>query len=335
MSNVWSMMTWTTSTMIIVIVVIGIIYRIFGKGLAFRIFGLMMPVAAIVGLAGIMAGQISVTALNMMLVTVPTATILIVGLYYLYQSTVVVLKRNIIELQSASAQLSATASQSSSTASEQASIVSQVSTTIEEIAKTSAAGADSAQNIVSVTSEAMSQGQEGQGAIQNVLAIMTRIGQVNRIVDAVKQLAEQSNILAVNAGIEAAKAGEQGRGFAVVASEVRNLAEQTRQATKEIRDALELTDEGRQALESTSLIIQRLVGVLENASDRSRKIAGASMQQAAGIKQINEAVLSLNQTSQENASSSAQIKQSVDNLENIGSRIKIFVAGERASQESR
>jgi methyl-accepting chemotaxis protein len=323
---------WAGVVFATVVVVLGIIYIVFGKGLAFRIFSLLTPTIGTIGIVGVIAGKITLTAFNMFIVLFPSASLTIIILYYLYRITVVDLRKNALELQANSAQLSATSSQSASTAAEQAGIVSQVSSTIEEMAQTSAAGAKNAQQIVTVTSEAVSQGQEGQASIQEVLSIVTRIGRVNRIVDAVNQLAEQSNLLAVNAGIEAAKAGEQGRGFSVVASEVRNLAERTRRATSEIRDALELTDAGRKALESTHQAVEQLVVVLEDASDRSRQIAAASMQQSAGIKEINEAILSLNQASQDNTSASGQIKQAVHNLETISDRIERFVGGKRAPE---
>jgi methyl-accepting chemotaxis protein len=269
---------------------------------------------------------------NMTVVSLFLVPITVFALYYLYKVTVVALQSNIVELQSSGAQLSATATQSASTAAEQAGIVAQVSTTVEEISQTSSVGADGAQGVVSVTSEAVKKGQKGQLSIKEALSVMSRIGQVSAIVDVVNQLAEQSNLLAVNAGIEAAKAGDQGRGFAVVATEVRNLAEQSRKATLEIREALRLTDDGRRAIEATSAVIEELMVVLEDASDRSRQIAGAAMQQAAGLKQISEATLSLKQASQDSAAAAKQIEEAVGSLETVGGRMRRFV-GEKKGEK--
>ena len=316
-------------TTISAVVVVGTIYWIFGKGLAFKIFSIVIPNIVLAVLSGNIAGQVEFNVSNMAALALPLITIVFISLIYLYRATVIGLRTNIVELQSSSSQLSATASQSASTAAEQASVVAQVSTTVAEISQTSTVGAESAQEIVSVTSEAVKKGQQGSMSIRDALSVMARIGQVGAIVDTVNQLAEQSNLLAVNAGIEAAKAGEHGRGFAVVATEVRNLAEQSRKATAEIREALQLTDDGRSAIETTSAVIEELVIVLEDASDRSRQIAGAAMQQAAGIKQIKDATVSLNEASQNNAAAAKQIEEAVGNLETIGGRMRGLIGGRR------
>ena len=307
--------------------IIGGVYWYFGKGLAFRIFGLMVPVLVTAGIIGNILGKYEFSTGGLIALSIPGAVISIGVLGYLYRVTVVSLSANILDLKSSNAQLSATATQSASTAAEQAGIVSEVSATIEEITQTSRTGAGSAQEIVEVTSKAVTQGQQGQSAVVEALSIMDRIGQVAAIVEIVNQLAEQSNLLAVNASIEAAKAGEHGRGFAVVASEVRSLAEQSRNATTEIRAALGLTTDGRRAIEITRDVIEKLMLVLEDASDRSRRIAATAMQQAAGIRQINEATRSLRQSSQDNAASSKQIEQAVKNMEGVSQRIIDFVGG--------
>ena len=314
------------------LVIVGGVYLYFGKGLAFRVFGLMVPVLVIAGISGHIIGKYELAMGSMLALTIPGAIISLGSMVYLYRVTVVSLRANVTDLKAGNAQLSSTAAQSAATAAEQAAVVSQVSTTVEEIAHTSRSGANSAQEIVSVTSEAVTQGQQGQSAVTEALSIIDRIGKVSAVVDTVNQLAEQSNLLAVNAGIEAAKAGEQGRGFAVVASEVRNLAEQSRKATAEIREALALTTDGRLAIQTIRDVIEKLMLVLEDASDRSRAIAGAAMQQASGIKQINEATQSLAQSSRDNAAASKQIEQAVQNMEGVSERIVNFVGGKNVGE---
>ena len=310
------------------------IFLFFGRGLAFRMFSIVTPVIVLSSIIGNISSRVEFNFVNMGILSIIIVPLVIFALVYLYRITVINLQTNIIDLQSSGAQLSATATQSASSAAEQASIVTQVSATVEEISQTSAVGAESAKEVVSVTSEAVTKGQNGKISIREALEVMSRIGQVGAIVDAVNQLAEQSNLLAVNAGIEAAKAGEQGRGFAVVAAEVRNLAEQSRKATAEIREALQLTDEGRRAIETTSTVIEDLMLVLEDASDRSRQIAGAAMQQAAGIRQINEATLSLKQASQDSAAAAKQIEGAVGNLETISGRMRDFLGGKRGDKNA-
>src|SRR4029079_8331267 len=118
--------------------------------------------------------------------------------------------------------------------------------------------------------------------------------QIAEIIDAVQDLAEQSNPLAVNASIEAAKAGDQGRGFAVVAAEVRSLAEQSKRATQQVRrilleiqkateeagvadaDGSRRVEDGTRAMQTVRSAIQELSSTLEESADRSRQIAGAA-----------------------------------------------------------
>ncbi len=333
MSMVSEILVWAGVVVVVVVFVVGVVYAVFGRGLAFRIYSLMTPTIGIVGIAGVIAGKIELTPLNVFVVVTPAAFLSVTILYILYRRTVGDLGESALALRANSSQLSASSSQSSATAAEQVNVVSQVSSTLEEMSQTSAVGTENSQQIVKVTSDAVSQGKAGQASINEALSIMARIGRVNHIVDTVNQVAEQSNILAVNAGIEAAKAGEHGRGFSVVASEVRNLAERTRRATREIRDALELNVAGRGALEATQQVIERLLVVLEDASDRSRQIAGASVQQTAGIRQISDAILSLNEASQDNAAMSSQIGQAVSNLEAISRRIEQFVGGKKRTPQ--
>jgi methyl-accepting chemotaxis protein len=160
------------------------------------------------------------------------------------------------DLAQRSSELSATAKQNAATAAEQATSAAEVSTTVAEIRETSNASSNAAQAVVEAAEQAAENGRRGADAIAAAVAAMTRVAervegiatkilqlseqnvQIGEIVATVADLAEQSNLLAVNASIEAAKAGEQGRGFAVVASEVRNLAEQSKRATQQIRGIL-------------------------------------------------------------------------------------------------
>jgi methyl-accepting chemotaxis protein len=266
------------------------------------------------------------------------------------------------ELSTSAAQISATARQSAATAAEQASTAAEVSTSVEEIRQTSKAATETAREVVRVAEEATEKGQRGQDAIVEAVSVMQLIGervggvagrilelneknaQIGEIVDTVNDLAEQSNLLAVNASIEAAKAGEQGRGFAVVASEVRNLAGQSKRATKQIaalldeirtasestvmatEEASKRTEDGQGAIHSVKKLVAELATVLEASSERARQIAGATGQQAAGIDQIAEAMEGVAAGGHEAADGARQLEQSSASLSALAEQLRALTS---------
>ena len=121
--------------------------------------------------------------------------------------------------------------------------------------------------------------------------------------------------------IEAAKAGEYGRGFSVVAAEVRTLAEQSKEAARQIRETIRQTDAGQEAVEATFSVIVKLAQVLQNATDRARTISGSAVQQAAGIKQIAEAMSNLTQGGHDTAAAAQQLRAATVELETVGLRL--------------
>ena len=268
------------------------------------------------------------------------------------------LQEGITGVASSATEISATAQQAVATASEQASVVAEVSTTVEEIKQTSQAAADSAHQVASVSDDALDGGRRGMASVEEavdvVQAISERAGavatkmqqlsekadQIGDIITTVNELAEQSNLLAVNASIEAARAGDQGRGFAVVASEVRSLAEQSKASTKQIQSILgdikrstegllvaaeesqQRTQDGERVIEVVRGSVMELLAVLEENSSQARQISGASSQQAAGIKQIADAMEHVARGGRDTQDSAEQLEQAVVNLGDIGNRLK-------------
>ncbi len=268
------------------------------------------------------------------------------------------LRSGAAQLSTSSSQIGATASELASTAAEQSASIAQISTTVEEIKQMSQAAATAARDVAEASDKAATQGRVGRerldsavitmqainervsGIAGQILQLADQTSQIGTIVESVNDLAEQSNLLAVNASIEAAKAGEHGRGFAVVAAEVRSLAEQSKRATRQIRSILvdiqkatqsavmateegtKRADDGRRAIEALRDVVDTLAGTLEDTSGKGRQIAGAAIQQAAGISEISAAMNGISKAGQDNAKGVRQLDQAVRDLGRLAAELK-------------
>jgi methyl-accepting chemotaxis protein len=315
--------------MVAVALIVGLAYVISRRSLVFRIFSLVVPS---MGIIAVMGGVIGLNHLSIgpyvMAVTGAVAAG-VTALSLVSKSVIRTVNEQVAGMASSVAQLSATAKQSASTAQEQSSTVSQVTSTIEEINQMGKVTSEGAEEVMNMTYSAVEKSREGLDKVKSAVLIMETIAQVGDIVEAVNDLAEQSNLLAVNASIEAAKAGDAGRGFSVVATEVRNLAEQSKQATAQIRNAIGRNEEGRRAILDVEQVILSLSSVLEESQEKSRQISGAVVQQSAGIRQISEAMQNVAEGGQNTAVGASQVEGAVDNLQSIASNLNEFVTGER------
>ncbi|MBI3382225.1 MAG: MCP four helix bundle domain-containing protein [Aquabacterium sp.] len=211
-------------------------------------------------------------------------------------------------LSAAAEQVSATAQSISQGASEQASSVEETSASIEQMSSSVQQNADNAKVTEGMSSKAAKEAVEGGQAVKETVQAMKTIADKISIVD---DIAYQTNLLALNAAIEAARAGEHGKGFAVVADEVRKLAERSQEAAQEIG---EVAKNSVSLAEHAGGLLDAIVPSISKTSDLVQEIASASDEQSSGIWQINTAVTQLSQLTQENSSASEELAATAEEM---------------------
>ncbi|MBZ0303932.1 MAG: MCP four helix bundle domain-containing protein [Anaerolineae bacterium] len=247
------------------------------------------------------------------------------------------------EIQAATTQQIASTTEQDATVTQTVATVEEVRTTVQQTAERAQAVADAAQQSVAVSrqgEEAVDATMDGMMIIrqrveniaETILSLSERTQQIGEIINTVNAIADQSKLLALNASIEAARAGEEGRGFAVVAAEVRQLAEQSRQATARIGEILNeiqqatntavmVTEEGSKGAERGMELVTRageairdLAATLEEATQAAVQIAASTHQQTNGMSQLGSAMQQIKQASTQSAASSRQTEQSARDL---------------------
>lgn len=191
---------------------------------------------------------------------------------------------------------------------EQAASLEKTAASMEELSSTVKQNADNAKQASQLATLASGVAVKGGAVVSQVVATMGSINtsakKIGDIISVIDGIAFQTNILALNAAVEAARAGEQGRGFAVVAGEVRNLAQRSASAAKEIKeliaDSVSKTAEGTRQVENAGTTMQEIVTSVKRVSDFINEIAAASQEQSAGIEQVNEAVIKMDDMTQQN-----------------------------------
>ena len=209
----------------------------------------------------------------------------------------------------ASSQIAAGNLDLSSRTEEQASSLEETASSMEELTSTVKQNADNARQANSLATTASEVASRGGAVIGNVVHTMEEINssarQIVDIIGVIDGIAFQTNILALNAAVEAARAGEQGRGFAVVASEVRNLAQRSAAAAREIKsligNSVERVDAGSKLVNEAGATMQEIVESVRRVTDIMGEITAASQEQTAGIDQINVAITQMDQVTQQNA----------------------------------
>lgn len=209
----------------------------------------------------------------------------------------------------ASSQIAAGNLDLSSRTEEQASSLEETASSMEELTSTVKQNADNARQANQLAVSASGVAEKGGAVVSRVVDTMEDINaSAKKIVDiigVIDGIAFQTNILALNAAVEAARAGEQGRGFAVVASEVRNLAQRSAAAAKEIKtligDSVDKVELGSKLVEEAGVTMDEVVQSVRHVTDIMSEIMAASQEQSAGIEQVNQAIGQMDQVTQQNA----------------------------------
>jgi len=260
-------------------------------------------------------------------------------------------------LSTSAAEILATTSQLATGAAETNTAVNETTTTVEEVKQTAQLASDKARQVLESAQKAVQVAYTGQQSVDAVITGMQDIQtqmeaiaesivrlseqsqSIGEIILVVSNLAEQSNLLAVNAAIEATRAGEQGKGFAVVAQEVKSLAEQSRQSTNQVRTILNdiqkatssavlATEQGSKAVDlgvkqSTDAgeIFRLLSDAASGSVDAATQIAASSHQQMVGMDQVALAMADIKQASTQNAAGARQAETAAQGLHNLGRKL--------------
>ncbi|MBN1979292.1 MAG: GAF domain-containing protein [Anaerolineae bacterium] len=266
-------------------------------------------------------------------------------------------QQTVHELSTAAAEMLAVTTQQMSGANEQSAAIAQTTATVEEVRAISEQAVARAQEVIDASQRTVDVSRAGESAVreniaemahikervasiaENILALSEQTQQIGEIIATVSDIAVQSNMLALNASVEAARAGEHGKGFAVVAAEVRNLAQQSRHATAQIKAILsdiqngidmtvtateggtKVVDSGVRLVAETQVVIEQLTRVIDESAQAAMQLVAGGQQQASGVEQIALAMQSINQATQQSLASTRQMEKTAQDLNGLSFRL--------------
>ena len=224
---------------------------------------------------------------------------------------------------------------------QQASSLEETAASMEELTATVKQNAENAKQANLLAAGASDIALKGGAVVSRVVQTMSSISESSKkivdIISVIDGIAFQTNILALNAAVEAARAGEQGRGFAVVATEVRNLAQRSAAAAKEIKtlinDSVERVTAGAELADQAGRTMEGVVNSVKNVTDIMAKISAASIEQSLGIGQVNQAIAQMDDVTQQNAALVEQAAAAAESLEEEAQQLTGLISSFQLSGE--
>ncbi|PKP53277.1 MAG: hypothetical protein CVT92_05210 [Bacteroidetes bacterium HGW-Bacteroidetes-1] len=303
--------------------------------------------------------KVSATKLiSLGILMVLVSTIIIIGIMRMLFKIGRRLRDGVTVLGTSSAEIQTTVAEISTGTNETAAAISETTTTVEEIRQTSMMANQKAKSLMISSQKAAEIAENGLESSQQMIDAMKKIENqmdvisatiaklsdqnrsIGEITSTVSDIADQSNLLAVNAAIEAAKAGEHGRGFTVVAQEIRSLAEQSKKSTAQVKEILNeiqksvqhavevikqgssTVDEGSKLVLADRQVVELLTETVEEAVQASIQISSSSQQQMAGMDQIVPAMENIKQASEQNVAGIRQAHDAARDLNELGQSLK-------------
>ena len=254
------------------------------------------------------------------------------------RATLSQLRESMDEMRTAAHEISSGNNNLSSRTDQQASSLEETASSMEELTGAVRNNSDSAQQANQLAANARSKAKRGGDVVSNAVQAMDAIhsasNKISEIIGVIDEIAFQTNLLALNASVEAARAGEQGRGFAVVATEVRNLAGRSATAAKAIkeliRDSGEKVQMGAELVNQSGETLGEIVEAVQKVGDIIAEIAASSSEQRDGIDQVNQAVVSMDELTQQNAAlaeetsaASSSMLEKADKLNELVARFQV------------